>query len=254
MVTCTLLDDKASGRFGNKLFVIAALIGCSEPNSDKPILPEWEYSDIFKHKITTYPLKDMKVMTSRLYREPSFSYKKIPYEGGLDIIGYFQSEKYFEDCELSIRKYFALRDDLQKIVDEKYEKYEDCRTASIHVRRGDYLNYPDTHPLCNGKYYNDAIKMFRTVDKFLVFSDDPDWCRQNFNLGICDIIEGNPDYIDMALMAKCDNNIIANSSFSWWGAWLNPNPNKVVIAPKDWFGKNGPKDTQDLIPDGWVVL
>lgn len=254
MVTCTLLDDKASGRFGNKLFIIAALIGCAENHEDVVLLPEWQYENIFKNGVKTYPLSDMKLMASKSYREPCFSYKEIPYSSGMDLIGYFQSEKYFKQSKDSIYRYFEFTDEIQEEINKQYFKYKELKTASIHIRRGDYLKYPDIHPVCDAKYYNDAMARLNMVDKFLVFSDDPKWCKENFDLNVCDVIEGNVDFVDMGLMSKCDHNIIANSSFSWWGAWLNKNPEKIVIAPNNWFGENGPKDTGDLIPEGWIIL
>ena len=115
--------------------------------------------------------------------------------------------------------------------------------------------YPNHHPVCSLDYYMDSISHleFQYPEiKFIVFSDDPDWCRSNFNEDkfiMCDI---NDHYIEMCAMSLCDDNIIANSSFSWWGAWLNQKEDKTVIAPSRWFGHMIPKDTSDVYCNKWI--
>jgi len=139
-------------------------------------------------------------------------------------------------------------------MDKNMMKY-DGETVSLHIRRGDYLRTQDHHPVCSLDYYMDALSKFRDKEyKFIVFSDDVDWCRNNFNEDFI-FTEGNTDYEDMWLMSLCDHNIIANSSFSWWGAWLNDNPNKRVIAPKKWFGPSYSNwKLDDLFCNDWEVL
>ena len=136
-------------------------------------------------------------------------------------------------------------------------------SVSIHVRRGDYLTNPvtfQTHGLCDIDYYKKAIdEILDLVDKphFFIFSDDQSWAKSNIIFGApTDYVMHNnslKNYEDLRLMSYCRHHIIANSSFSWWGAWLGNNPEKIVIAPKKWF--NDPKiDTTDLIPDTWLRL
>jgi hypothetical protein len=109
--------------------------------------------------------------------------------------------------------------------------------------------FPDHHPPCSFNYYNSAIEELRIANEkviYLIFSDDVDWCRSEFNdpsYIISDL--GNP-YVEMCAMSLCDHNIIANSSFSWWGSWLNKNPGKIVIAPSRWFGSQINKDVSDV--------
>ncbi len=130
-------------------------------------------------------------------------------------------------------------------------------TCSIHVRRGDYLNSPNHHPVQNMNYYMKAIKQMPKDSIFLIFSDDISWCKANFP----DVpekfifVEGNADYEDLLLMSLCKNNIMCNSTFSWWGAWLNKNPNKKVIAPSVWFGPAyANHNTEDLYCEGWIKI
>ena len=167
--------------------------------------------------------------------------------------GYFQSELYFRHNRNKILNLFSpLSTDLEYIK-SKYQPYLDNPLISLHVRRGDYLKFPEVHPTCNIKYYKNALSEFPSKLKVLIFSDDVDWCKQNFS-GDRFIFIQEKDYISLHLMSLCTYNIIANSSFSWWGAWLNSSPNKVAIAPKQWFGSKASHDPKDLIPKTWITL
>lgn len=128
----------------------------------------------------------------------------------------------------------------------------------MHIRRGDYVLYPDHHPTCNIDYYKNAIKIINdsseTRKKILIFSDDKEWCRNNFIGDEYIISENDNPYIDLYLMTLCDHHIIANSSFSWWGAWLNYNANKIVVAPSQWFGSAIVKNTSDVYCKNWKII
>ena len=184
--------------------------------------------------------------TLRLYKEPRFTYTEIPV-GYRDLIleGYFQSEKYFIDCKDVIREEFTFKNPVN------YEVTPG--SCSIHVRRGDYLNIQKDHPLCDMEYYNKAMKLMGS-DNYLVFSDDPDWCSDHFKGDQFTIVSGNTAEEDMQIMSKCDDNIIANSSFSWWAAWLNTNEQQRVVAPGKWFGDITGMETTDLYLKDWIIL
>jgi hypothetical protein len=134
--------------------------------------------------------------------------------------------------------------------------------VSIHVRRGDYVKFHTSFPPIHRRYLQPAIKFFtdRGYKKFLVFSDDIEWCVEHFKSYDGDFLYsgGQNEFQDLSLMANCTHNIIANSSFSWWGAWLNQNPNKIVISPHpqagNWFGQRVKLDTTDLVPDSWYKI
>lgn len=179
------------------------------------------------------------------------------------LIGFWQTEKYFLPIEEAIRKDFVFKNPLDKLNSDLSKIIIGCEAVSLHVRRGDYANNKETHSFhgeCSVGYYLKAIETMR--QKFpemqlFVFSDDSDWARKNIVTDVpVTYIEnnsGNSNYIDMQLMSMCKHNIIANSSFSWWGAWLNNNPVKIVIAPGKWF--NDPSvNTKDVIPAGWIKL
>jgi len=178
------------------------------------------------------------------------------------LAGYWQSEKYFQDSESEIREDFTFKISMADRNEQIAEKIVGVNAISLHVRRGDYVNNPHTkatHGICSPDYYRDAISyMAKQIEspRFFVFSDDMAWVRSQMKLDFpCHYIEHNSgaeSYNDMRLMSMCRHHIIANSSFSWWGAWLNPEPQKIVIAPKKWFANNS--DTADLIPQDWIRL
>jgi hypothetical protein len=184
-------------------------------------------------------------------------------EGNVYLEGYWQSEKYFRDISPIIRKEFGIKrppDDRNRFIAEKIGS---CESVSIHVRRGDYVTNAETrrvHGICSPEYYAEALRYIgeRVNDPhFFIFSDDPSWARDNIRTDFpSSVVDHNgPEhaYEDMRLMSLCRHHIIANSSFSWWGAWLSGNPEKIVVAPSRWF-RTGSYDTRDLIPEGWVRI
>lgn len=186
-----------------------------------------------------------------------FNYHRLPqFNRNIELVGFWQSWKYFEGAEEEIRKWLAV-----PVVDG-YRDY-----VSIHVRRGDYAQLADNFPPVDTEYIDRALdEIFCETNcrKAIVFSDDMNWCKNNipkiaerFQI---EYSEGRNEWEDLSIMASCGHNIIANSSFSWWGAWLNTNPNKRVVSPShkwgNWFGRNnGVKhDCVDLIPPGWIEI
>jgi hypothetical protein len=171
------------------------------------------------------------------------------------INGYFQSEKYFINYKKEIKDLFKIDDETNFFLLKKYSNIISLDTCSIHVRRGDYLKFPNIHPTQNIEYYNKAVGYIGENKHYLIFSDDIEWCKNNLNfIKNKTFIFGNSDFQDLYLMSLCKNNIIANSTFSWWGAWLNNYKNKVVVAPELWFGNEVNYNTYDLIPNNWIKL
>ena len=129
--------------------------------------------------------------------------------------------------------------------------------VSVHIRRGDYLNNVGRFGLCELSYYREAIKYIKSIvdnPKFVFFSDDMAWAKDNIDNDEAVFVswnQGKDSWQDMYLMSHCQHNIVANSSFSWWGAWLNGNPHKVVVAPKKWFMYS---PNYDIIPDNWITI
>ncbi len=176
-------------------------------------------------------------------------------------IGFHQSEKYFLQHSNTIRKHFKFKSSkLNKQSQKLAEEIASCNSVSIHIRRGDYLTqFADN--MCTYDYYIKAIRHIeRKVDnpQYYFFSDDIKWCINNFgkcnNHHYVNVNSGKDSWQDMYLMTKCKHNIIANSSFSWWGAWLNNNTSKIVIAPNPWFRTWDKDSSFDVIPDNWVKI
>lgn len=193
-------------------------------------------------------------LNSPTYIEPKFSYSQLPvYNFIITLNGYFQTEKYFIKYRNHIVDLFYN----EEVINSLQKKLLNIsKTVSLHIRRGDYLKYPDIHPTQNIDYYKNAMSYFDDNHTFIIFSDDIRWCKENFKNLPYDIKymdSGLEDYEELWLMSLCNHNIIANSSFSWWGAWLNRNDN-IVIAPKKWFGKKATYDDKDIIPDNWIKI
>lgn len=174
--------------------------------------------------------------------------------------GYWQSERYFSTHATKLRREFTFRPALTGRNAETARMILDGAAVSVHVRRGDYISNAKTlsmHGTCSPEYYFAAIDaMLERVPqaRLFAFSDDPQWVAEVLaprypSLVLVDHNRGEHSYNDMHLMSLCRHHIIANSSFSWWGAWLNPNPDKMVIAPRQWFA-NG-TDAKDLLPPTW---
>jgi hypothetical protein len=170
--------------------------------------------------------------------------------------GYWQCEEYFKEVEPAVRAAFrfpALTDERNIILTKKIEA---TNSVSVHIRRGDYLHTSRNWAM-DIAYYKNALEFIsgkiNGVHLF-IFSDDIDWAKENIkqdNAIFIDWNTGKNSYIDMQLMSACKHNIIANSSFSWWGAWLNANPEKIVIAPDTWVNMKG---TRDILPASWIQL
>ena len=254
---------KLKGGLGNYLFQIATSYSYSK-QTDKKII--FDINDIFS------PHKSYKFYLNNIFRkiefttindyyitipEKTFSFERIPFiEGNVKLDGYFQSEKYFLNIKKDILNLFEIDDDTKFYLTNKYSQVLSGNTCSLHVRRGDYLNLPNFHPTQDLSYYIDSCNIIGKDVNYLIFSDDIEWCHKNFNfIRNKTFISGNTDYQDLYLMSMCDNNIIANSTFSWWGAWLNRNVNKKVIIPSKWFGvSNSHFNTNDLYCDKWIKL
>jgi len=179
------------------------------------------------------------------------------------LYGYFQNEKYFEKYRDQIRKDFTFKLNLDNKNKDILDTIKQSESVSIHVRRGDYTSVFANLELLDIEYYRNAINYIAdrvNNPSFYVFSDDILWARQNLNLGdfpckYIDWNQGDKSYIDMQLMSCCKHNIIANSSFSWWGAWLNSNEDKIVIVPSAWYKDQISGEYADgFIPEKWISL
>jgi len=177
--------------------------------------------------------------------------------------GYWQSEKYFTDIQELIKSDFTFCKLPSASDTDLIQQIQSCNSISLHIRRGDYvtnLHTHDFHGVCTLDYYYTCInRLSEQIEHphFFVFSDDPNWAETHLKVDhpLTIIAHNSPENAvnDLRLMSMCKHNIIANSSFSWWGAWLNQNPDRIVCAPNKWFA-NAPLDTKDLLPESWIRL
>lgn len=175
--------------------------------------------------------------------------------------GYWQTEKYFSDCEETIRGDFCFREEDALRGNAQYEDVVNSNSVSIHVRRGDYvknLRYRKILNVCKLRYYERAMEYLNERFENLTFyisSDDLEWVGKNFKLSKhVRLVEGGNALSDFYIMSRCRHNIISNSSFSWWAAWLNPNNGKKVIAPDVWFNPCAKIDFRDIVPGSWIKM
>ena len=270
------------GRLGNQLFQFSSTLGIARLNNNSPIFP---INNIYSTKATgtldkaTGKRMETKldllscfdinlnffsdishIKTSYVYKEKDFKYN--PETGNLpdyvDLFGYFQTEKYFKKYEDEIRKNLVFKEDHTNFINNYISKINEVNGGrpkiSVHIRRTDYLSLGELHPVCSLNYYNQAVEIFGKEAIFLIFSDDLKWAKENFKGENFLFVEIGDPFKELFLMSKCDHHIIANSSFSWWGAWLNQKKDKKVIAPSLWFGKSMNKDTSDIYCEGWIKI
>jgi hypothetical protein len=200
----------------------------------------------FNHQNTEVePKSTIKVNDNFYHNELSYNQD---YNYELD--GFWQSEKYFLNISDLVRE--QLQPTNQII--EKLKKHINGNSISLHIRRTDYVTSNGYHPVQSIDYYNKALEIIGDYDQLLIFSDDINWCKENLNYKNMVFIENQTNIEDMWLMSLCKHNIIANSSFSWWGAWLNKNEDKIVIAPKNWFGDFTNLNSLDIFANNWITI
>jgi hypothetical protein len=184
-------------------------------------------------------------------------FRKFEYDSNFDyrLNGYWGSEKYFEKNKNIIKSSLSYNDDfIDKIKNSIYRDVLKNNVTSMHIRRTDYVTSNGYHHVQPLSYYENALKNIGEYELLYVFSDDIEWCKYNINFDKILFVEGLDDVEDLWLMSMCRNNITANSTFSWWGAWLNNNPNKKVISPLKWFGPHTNLNGSDVVPETWVKI
>jgi hypothetical protein len=265
MITCSSIGY--NGRLANQIFQFASTVGIARNLGYDVKFPAENFIQGDPHDYNGGKIREcfdipeyyfahrneIASSVAYVYNENSFNYNEsissIP--DGVDLRGYFQSERYFKSTEDEIRESLTFKSD---VIEEGESVCEiSDNSTCIHVRRGDYLTSPDHHPVQTPEYYKRSIDSIPD-GTFYVFSDDLDWCRNNiFNSdkNIVFLNVGNP-YVSLYLMSRCKNHIIANSSLSWWAAWLGKKEGQIVFSPSNWFGPALSKnDTKDLYCEGW---
>jgi hypothetical protein len=255
-----------SGRLGNQMFQYAALKALSLKTGYEMFLPDHTSIkhdgcfDMTNNKWIEYKLDLLDCFTlnsnisaiqsQNLYQETDFTFesKIFNISDNTAIEGYFQSYRYFEEFKQDIINDFTFKSDILNKCQSIISQYSN--PVSIHIRRGDYVNHPGFWNI-TPEYIQEAFNHFTDNEyTFLIFSDDIEWCKQIFPEGV--VFIGGNQFEDLCLMSLCDHNIISNSSYSWWGAYLNKNKEKRVIAPKNWFIPSKPLN--DLYPKTWITI
>lgn len=245
MITCDYI-----GRCGNQMFQIATTVATALRNRTPYAFPT-RSSGSYSGEVYFPHLRKVELSNFPVYREKSHAYNPIPPIRHAKLHGYWQSEKYFKEYRREVI-------DLFKIPYNPVGK-----KCSLHIRLGDYLNFIDKHPPVSIEYLKKAISyILETTDTrdFILFSDDIKGAAKMIDsIGIVGIdfefTDTNDPLKDIALMSSCEHNITANSTFSWWGAWLNQNPDKKVIMPKQWFGPgNRHLETKDIYFENAIIL
>jgi len=271
------------GRLGNQMFEFAALRGIAAHHGYDICIPPTEHEGIENYslhdcfKLDHIPTRF--IATERYAQEPHFHFSKELFEGcpdNVSLYGFFQTEKYFANAADIVRKDFTFHDSILQPCIDFMSQYVDEEPIMLHVRRGDpnltdprgfkwsYTQCSHQHPPQTLEYYEEALSHFDKDQPVIVFSDSPDWVQEQEFFGGDRFVISVPEdkysdgsyepYIDLCLMSLCSHAIIANSSLSWWGAWLQNGKGKVV-APKRWYGPAyADKDLSDLYCKDWIVV
>ena len=229
----TFKQNEKFGRLGNQLFQIAATYAQSLRMNEEFSLPKWSYAKFFKN-FKSEPIKNIRYID---YKESAFEYKELPKVNNLNLFGYYQSIKYFDNYQDEVKNLFNI----------ELDRIEAC---AIHVRRGDYTTKPDYHTNLDLQYYQRALKYIKSKN-IIVFSDDINYCKQLFSAYNFKYSQGS-ELEDFKLMTSCSEHIIANSSFSWWTSYLSNS--ETVIAPKTWFGKFFKGVWKDIYRKEMIIL
>lgn len=233
-----MISVKLVGRLANNLFQMSACIAHALKHGYDYCIPtKTENEKIWKsYRFDKVKYGDVKLP---IYEEKTHRFYPIPNRDNICLSGYFQSIHHFEHKIDDIRELFGFT-----------EQMHDC--VSIHVRRGDYATMPKQFPMLHIRYYQKAMEIFPD-SKFMVFSDDIEWCRKNF-VGDQFEFDESDELTAIRLMARCKNNIIANSSFSLFASMMNRNPDKVVVSPKTFYGESARIDETTLIPESYIKI
>ena len=271
-----------NGRLGNQMFQYASMRGIASVKGFDWVVPPENYDHTANYalfetfKMTNVQDKNIGFVEGEILKETIHCYDKNLVDSCSDntnLDGFFQTEKYFENIVDEIRSDFTFKDEYLKPCKEFIDSL-DTTPIFLHVRRGDAIGKEHYHPVAPMSYYVEALKRFDKDTPCFVFSDDLDWCKSqelfksdrflfNDNIERYDYqsMDGSGSmqytllpHVDLCLMSLCSGAIIVNSSFSWWGAWLQNNRGKV-IASKPWFGPSASDlDTSDVVPDHWEII
>jgi len=234
-----------NGRLGNQMFQYASLKGIATNRNFQYSIPPHgnglvKYFTLSPDCVLETKIQDG-VLNERFFHFDDQLFNNCP--DNVDLNGYFQSYKYFDNIKNVLLEDFSFK----KKYTKPFENY-----IAIHVRRTDYVSQQNFHPVCDISYYQQALSIINKKHPIVVVSDDIEWCKNNIG---ADLYSDKKQDEDLFIMMNATHNIIANSSFSWWGAWLNQNKEKIVVAPKNWFGPAySHYNMNDIRPPEWIQI
>lgn len=264
MITCNV-----QGGLANVMFQIAAMRSFAKDHNTEVSFPNFSSQldimnrDTHHNPKLTYAQEYATIFKNLAMRQDNipatqhipipFRYTDIQFIDGATYSGFFQCEKFFAHNRELILNMFEPNDSIKEYIKGKYSELLNLQTCGIHVRRGDYLKLLHVHSVQGMEYFKQGMDAIGKVDKYLIFSDDIAWCKANFIGPDYVFIENERDYVDLFLMSMCTHQIISNSSFSWWAAWLNTNPEKKVVGPLRWFNEQS-IESKDILPESWIKI
>jgi hypothetical protein len=251
------------GGLGNQMFQIAKAISEGLKNNipvhfrSRAFIP-MEGNQPFKYENNIFRnliFDNIKIPTQRV-SEPGWSYTPTSYLylEPTEFYGYYQSSKNFKNQSQKIKDTFSPTQEFIEKLKNLHPKIFDKDSVSIHVRRGDYLSISEILPVIDKTYIDECLKQIGKYSNIFIFSNDKNWVRENLNYDNVTIVDDLEDYEELWMISLCNHNIISNSSFSWWGAFLNKHKDKKVLCPSVWFGPDGEKNWEDIYENDWVRI
>jgi hypothetical protein len=263
----SIITADTGGGVGAQMFMIAHAV-CQGWKNNVPVKfllqsskypgRNWDtvfYKDtIFRNIEFVDDIGEVIRIEEKTFNEPDLNFSL---DKSVEFYGCFQSHKNFFGYDKDIQKLFGPTEEFKTHIKEKYPQLNDENTLSLHVRRGDFLTIPNSHPTLDISYINEAIKQNGEYSTLFAFSDDKEWLKQNVQSIHPNVVvvEGIETYEELWMMGLCTNHIIGNSTYGYWGAFLDPNDDKKVFVPSPWFGPTGPKfDDDRMAPEDWIRI
>lgn len=258
-----IITSYLMGGLGNQMFQISKAVSEGIDNNIDVVFKPSSFVPMHGNQPTKYLnniFRNIKFdnITEKLERvkEPSWSYSQMDllYYKSIEFYGYFQSGKNFENNKQKIIDLFSPNEQFIEKIKKVYPNMLSENSISIHVRRGDYLSISDILPTIDKTYIDQALNMLNNKGSIFIFSNDKKWVEENLNYENSTIVTGLEDYEELWAMSLCNHNVMSNSSFSWWGSYLNKNKNKKVLCPSVWFGPKGEKNYSDIYEPDWLKI
>lgn len=256
-----LISSHLMGGLGNQMFQIAHAYSQGLKHNRPVIFKSYSWTPLQGKDTSHYKkniFRKINFSDEEYYftqiSENGFKFQNLtPSENSTIFSGYFQSSKNFFEFKKEIKSLFSPTEEFIQIAQEKYPKMFSTNSVSIHMRIGDYVKNPSIHPVISKSYIDRALDELASYGHIFVFGDDKEFLKKNFIEKEITIVD-EEDWYELWLMSLCKNNIIANSTFSWWGAFLNKNITKKIFVPSIWFGPDGPQDYLDIFEEDWKKI